>query len=321
MNDVNKNVPIPPMGTIDSPIDGLQFMYDNNLSLEEMIYLTLYGTFKPSPGVSNKISATSKGRGGNVSNTAFEANMNDQSKRDVLRDWGGWVADTMKWFVDICGAYKYGDSYISSAILMGDMYMEESSDATFDRLDKARLGNAPKSQLNSLQIEYLNNRYQNNPLDWWKYYVAYIAEPFMWDSVTNVISWDIPMSDKLKKIYYDEWFDSLPDSYFAALPRDGVEQVVKADLEKYMLDRYAKGAETDNLLFTSMGNSLFVGGNATVKAGHELKPEHAGKIFKISKLDAKYVTFVDDTGNTITGYNRGDVENKSGIRGGAAYGI
>lgn len=321
MNDVNKNVPVPPMGVIDSPIDGLQFMKDNNLTLEEMIYYTLYGTFKPSPGTSQKVSGNHAGHGGNVSNTAFEANMNDQSKRDVLRDWGNWTASTIQWFVDIFGSFKYEDSYISCAILMGDMYMEESSDATFDRLDKARMGNAPKSQLNSLQIEYLNNKYQNNPLDWWKYYVAYIAEPFMWDKTSDVLSWDIPMSDKLKKIYFDEWFDSKSDDYFAALPRNGVEEVVKADLEAYMMDRYKKGTETDNLMFTSMGNSLFVGGNATVIKGKELSPTHTGKTFKISKMDSKYVTFVDDTGNTIDGYTRGDVENKSGIRGGEPLGI
>lgn len=320
-NETNKGVPNPPMGTVEAPVEGLQFMKDNNLTLEEMVYYTLYGTYNPSPGTSNKIGGKSSGKGGNVSNTAFEASLNDQSKRDVLRDWGTWVSDTTKWYVDITGKFIYGDSYISSAILTGDKYLEESSDATFDRLDKARIGKAPKSQLNSLQIEYLDNKYQNNPLEWRKYYVLFIAEPFMWDTTADVITWDIPLSDKLKKIYFDEWVCSLTDDYFAGLPDDGLEQQVKADLEKFMLDRYQKGVQTDNLLFTSMGNSLNVGDNVTVSREKALMPEHAGKKFTIKQVNAKYVTLVDENKNTVNGYSRDDIQKTSGVRGGMEYGI
>ena len=309
------------MGVVEAPVDALQFMKDSGLSLEEMIFYTLYGTFKPMPGTSTKVTAESKGKGSNVSNTAFEANMNDQTKRDVLRDWGLWVSDTMTWFSDITGRYMYGDNYISCGILMGDRYMEESSDVTFDRLDKARVGKAPKSQLNSLQLEFLENKYQNNPIQYWKYYVLFIAEPFMWDLVADVISWDIPMIDKLKKIYFDEWVCTLDDNYFLALPKDGVAQVLKKDLEAFIIDRYQKGIETDNLLFTTMGGSLNVGDNVTVEGNNALLPEHTGKTFKITALNSKYLTMVDDTGNTVNGYSRGMVKSQSGIRGGDAYGM
>lgn len=319
-NDANKNVPTPPMGTVDTPTDGLQFMKDNALSLEEMMNLTIWGTFKTVPGVSSKVGDI-KGRGGNVSNTAYEAAMTEESKNDALREMGDWVAASMKWYVDIAGVFMYGERYTSSAILMGDRYMMESSDATFDRLDKARIGGSPRSQLNSLQIEFLENKYKNNPIYYWKYYVLFIAEPFMWEKTSDVLGWDIPISDKMKKIFFDEWVCTLSDDYFIGLPKDGVEAVVKADLEKYVVDRYQKGVETDNLFFTAMGLSLNVGDIVKVKQDKSLMPEHAGKSFKIKSVNAQFVTMVDDNGNQIEGYSRYDVQKTQNIRGGAPYGM
>jgi hypothetical protein len=313
-NDANKSIPTPPMGHIDPAVEALRYMHENNISWEDTFSHTMWGVSKVQPG---NLYSKPAGKGGNVSNTAYEAQQNEQPKFDKLTEFSGWASFLYKWTADGSGKFIYGDSYIDSAKMFGTRYMIESADATFDRLVKARNGGATKSELDSLTLEYLENKYPTNPIEYRKYKVLFIAEPFYHDSTTDVISWNIPEINKMEKIFFTEWAATLDNNYFASVPDEFIEPKVKADLRAYVMGRVQQDATVDTLLFTVQGQLFNIGDKVAVKKGKELKPEHAGKSYKVSSVAGRYITLSqmaengegDDEGQggDINGYDIADI--------------
>lgn len=297
-SDANKSVPNPPMGHVAPAVDALQFMHDENMSLEDVFRYTQWGVLSVrSNGV--KVNA---GHGGNVSGTAYEAQQNEQPMHDKLALYANWASIVTKFYIDGMGKYIYQDNYIDSAIMYGNRYMIESADATYERLTKARQGGATKSELLSLTMEYLENKYGQNPIEFRRYRILAIAEPFYHDSIKDVLTWDIPEINKLEKIWFDDWQATLTDDYFATLPDDGLEPIVKADLRKYVLTRYQIDNKADTLLFTSGGNILNIGDNVTVRNVADKEGQMKGRTAKIKDITGRYARLVDDEGNDMGGY-------------------
>lgn len=307
-NDQNKSVPTPPMGHTDPAVDALKFMHENNVSWEDTFSYTMWGVSKVQPGNLNSRPA---GKGGNVSNTAYEAQQNEQPQQDKLVEFSSWAGEVYKWYADGCGKYVYDADYIDSAKMFGTRFMIESADATFDRLVKARTGGATKAELDSLTLEYLENKYPTNPLEYRKYKVLFIAEPFYHDSITDVISWNIPEINKMEKIFFTEWAATLDDAYFAAVPDDFLEPTVKADLRNYVLGRVQKDTTVDTLLFSVSGQLLNVGDTVTVKKDKAISQQHLGQTFTVGKLNGRYAELLQDDGAggqiSINGYDLTDL--------------
>jgi len=307
-NDANKSIPTPPMGTVDPAVEALQFMKDNNYSIEEMIERTLWGVVT----VVNSKGSTAKGGSGDVQKTAYEISVNDEPKTNTLRKFSKWYASTYKWFADVCAKLIYKQAFISSAILGGDRYMTESPDAILDRLETARTAKAPQSTLDSLMVEYLENKYQNNPLLYRKYSLLYIAEPFYWNTVDEVLAWvNIPETQKLEKQYFPEWAATLTDVYFASMPDEGAEQKLKQDLTNYVMGKYQQGVKNDTLLFAQSGQLLEIGSNAQVRDDKIQDPEHLGKTYTVAAVQGRNVTLQDEEDKFITGYTIDSFINKN----------
>jgi len=158
--DTDKAVPRPPLGIIATATENLQYMKDNNYSVEDMINMTMWGVVKVQP---NSAPPTEQKRGNNTSETAFEADLNEEPKRDKQKEFSRWLSNGYKWYADTMGKVKYGQSYISSSILMGDGYANRSADEILTRLEKAKAAKAAQSVLQSLHLEYLNAKYENIP--------------------------------------------------------------------------------------------------------------------------------------------------------------
>ena len=297
-------LPIPPMGHDDPAVEALQFMKDNNLTWEELFNITIWGTGIAYAGNLNK---SPNVKSGNVETTAYQAMQNEQPKHDRLSDFSAWGSEIYKWYADGCGRYIYNASYIDSGIMFGDRYMVESADATFDRLVKARTGGATKSELDSLTIEYLENKYRLNPIDYRKFYILFIAEPFYHDKISDVLAWDIPTINKMEKIFFDEWTATLTDDYFAMVPDDGLEPRVKADLRAFVMGRVVNDTTADTLLFNSMGSLINIGDKAVVKKDKAMTPNHVGKTMTVAAINGRYVTLAGDDDVEINGYEVQDM--------------
>lgn len=295
--DANKSVPNPPMGVITPPIESLQFMHDNNMSDEDMFRHNQWGVMSVRSNGTKPVA----GHGGNVSATAYEAQQNEQPMFDKLNEYSLWYGDIMKFYVDGCGFFMYNTSYIDSAILGGNRFMIESADATFERLLTARTGGATKSELLSLTMEYFENKYQNNPIEFRRYKILAIAEPFYHDNTADVLTYDIPEINKLEKIWFDDWQATLTDDYFALLPDDGLEPRVKQDLRDYVLTRFQEDNNADGLLFNAAGGLLNVGDNVTVKQVKSKENAMMGKKFKLKDIVGRYA-ILQDGDEEITGY-------------------
>ena len=295
-NDSNKGIPTPPMGHVETDVPALQFMEDGCNYWEDMFSNTIWGLSK----ITRNNLSTKATHSGNVSNTAYEAQLNEQPKHDKLIDFSLWAFELYKWYADGCGKFIYDNSYIDSGIMGGTRFMVESADATFDRLVKARNGGATKSELDSLTLEYLENRYANNALMYKKYYILYIAEPFYHDSIKDVLGWDIPEINKMEKIFFDEWSATLTDEYFAMCPDDGLSEKVKNDLREYTLTRVGMDASADTVMYSAMGNLLNVGDIATVKKDKALSKGDLGKQWKVTAINGRYASLVSgDGGNEV----------------------
>jgi hypothetical protein len=287
--DINKSMPNPPMGVVPAPIEALQYMHDENASLEDVIRYTQWGVLTNRSN-GERIPA---GTGGNVSGTAFEANMNNQPLYDKQAECSTWASSIYKFYTDGCGMYLFNQDYYDSAIMFGDRFMNESSDVTFERLLKARTGGATKSELLSLTMEYLENKYSRNPIEYRRYKILAIAEPFYHDSIREVITWNIPEINKLEKIWFDDWAATLTNDYFATLPDDGLEPRVKQDLRNYVLTRAQIDNTADTLLFAASGDMMNVGDNVTVEGVNAQVSAIMGRHIKLSNgaiYDRKLLT-------------------------------
>jgi hypothetical protein len=303
-NDENKSIPTPPMGHVEPAVEALQFMKDAGYSWEDMFEHTMWGVAMSLQGNLNK---SPNVKNGNIENTAYQAMQNEQPKHDKLTDFSTWASEVYKWYADGCGKYIYQQSYVDSGIMFGKRFMVESADATFDRLVKARTGGATKSELDSLTIEFLENKYKDDPISYRKYYILFIAEPFYHDSIADVITWDIPDINKMEKIFFDEWSATLPMDYFASCPDDGLEPKVKNDLRQYVLTRVDNDNQADALLFDTQGKLLNIGDTAMVKRDKAMNPTHMGQTFKVTAINSRYATVTDNTGAVINGYQVTDM--------------
>lgn len=296
-NDVNKSVPVPPMGHVTVDVEALKYMKDNDMLLEDMVRYTQWGVLS----VRSNGTKVSAGHGGNVSGTAYEAQQNEQPMLDQLALYSLWYSDAMKFYADGQGMFIYGRDYIDSGVMGGDRFMIESADATFDRLLKARQGGATKAELLSLTMEYIENKYQRNPIEYRKYKILAVAEPFYHDSVQEVMTYPIPDINKLEKIFFDEWQATLTDDYFALLPDQGLEQRVKEDLRNYTLTRISKDQLADENIYTAYGNLINIGDEVTVKRNKDMQDAAVGKRLTVKDTVGRYAVLTDGE-NDYTGY-------------------
>lgn len=310
-NDLNKSIPNPPMGTNDPAVEGLIFMRDNPDVIEEKMERTIWGVVTV---VNSKGSAGNK-INGDTQKTAYEVSVNNEPRMNKLRKFSKWYARSFKWYVDVCAKYMYAKQFISSAILGGEGYMTESPDLLLDKLSAAITAKEPPYVLMSIYTDYVDTKYQNNPLLNRQYKLLKKAEPFPWNIVADVLMWEnIPETQKLEKQYFAEWVESLTDLYYASMPDEGAQEKMKEDLTNYVLGKYKAGVENDTLLFSNSGQLLQIGDNAQVRDDKVQDPAHLGKSFKISLVKGRNITLQDGIGDDakyITGYTISDFVNKA----------
>lgn len=283
-NDVDKSVPRPPLGMIETAIGNLQYMKDNNYSNEDMINMTMWGVVKVQPNA--KMPGDKSKPGNNTSETAFEADLNEEPKRDKQKEFSRWGGNSYKWYADTCGKLKYGDSYISSAILWGDRYANESPDEILTRITKAKAALAPQSVLQSLYLEYLDTKYENNPLEWRKYWLMYLGEPYFFFAVSEVMTWaNIPQIQILEKQLWGEFMCTLTDQIIASIPDENPVPILQKMIRDYVTKKYVDDKKYDALLFAGDGSMLAVGDNARVKLQLAQDPKHLGQTFKVAGIN------------------------------------
>lgn len=224
----NKNIPHAPMGNVEASVETLEFFENNIEQREDKIHYNIWGMYKSDKISSIHAGVTRDTIGSNIEPTAYQAMLNAQPMVTQLVEYSKWYVGIYKFAVDIIGSFLFKDSYHGSAILGGDRFMIESPDATWDRYLKAVKSIAPMSELDSILIEYIENKYCNNPLLYRKYMLLLAVEPFLHYPLKDVLEWNIPYVQKMEKIYFDEWKTSLSDWEFTSIA-DGLDELIEVD--------------------------------------------------------------------------------------------
>jgi len=292
--DTTGKVPVPPLGIIETAIDNLQYMKQEKIDIETLVNETIWGVAKVDPNSKSKVNTIGRG---NTSETAFEANLNEEPKKDKLKTYSRWLSNTIKWYADTMGRFKYEQDYISSAILCGDRFGIESSDEILTRITKARQGGASQSILETLQMEYFETKYENNPLELRRAKIYYLGEPFFFFGVSDILTWrQIPQIQLLEKQYWGEFMCTLNDQIIASIPDDNIIPVVNKMLRDFVIGKYATDKQADALLFANDGSMLNIGDNARVKANMAKDEKHMNKKGKVTGIsdDSVVITFDED---------------------------
>lgn len=216
--EANKNIPNPPMGNVAAAVDTLEFFDDDIEKLKDIIYYVIWGMYKSDKISSIRAGVTREAVGSNIEPTAYQAMLNSQPMVTQLVEFSKWYIDIYRFGVNLMGKTYLGKKYFQGcAILGGDRFMIESPDATWDRYLKAVKAQAPLSELDSILTEYIENKYCNNPILYRKYMLLLGVEPFLHYTIEQVEAFDIPIIQKMEKIYYSSWKNSLTDWDFTTI--------------------------------------------------------------------------------------------------------
>ena len=232
----NKNIPNPPMGRNEAPVDTLESFAASIESLKDVIYYIFWGMYKSDKVSAFKSGVTRDTIGSNIEPTAYQAMLNAQPMVTKLVECAEWYVEIYRLIVNIIGSKQLGDAYKGCSIIPGDRFMIESPDATWDRYLKAKTSKAPLSELCSILDEYIENKYANNPILYRRYKLLKSVEPFLHVDVDDVLTWDIPEVQKKEKQYYASWEGSMSDWEFTVIA-DGLNNaengsVVDADSDE-----------------------------------------------------------------------------------------
>ena len=299
--DENKSIPNPPIGVIQPPIEALQFMVDNNTSLEDYFSYTMWGVQKVQG--SNAATVKPAGKGGNVSGTAYEAQQNEQPQHDRLKLFGNWKVSIQRFIIDCCAWYLYRELFDGSAIICGDRFMIESPDATWDRYLKAVQGKAPMYTLDTLLIEYNENKFAGNNEAFRKAELLRQVEPFVHEDVAVIwIDMTLPLTLRLMKKYFDEWTSTLTNYDIASVPDEGGADILRQQLLLYVQGRYISEKKQDALLLTATGEIINIGDQVKIVHGMERKSDHLGQIFTVTDIADRNVTIKGGGMDGVFGY-------------------
>ena len=300
-----KSVPTPPGGTLDNDIECVRFMNEQLIELEDRCYFTLWGTYK-----GDKLT-TKAGKGGNTSNTAYEAQLNTQPQNDRLSLFADWYSDMMTFVTELMGGLIYQNKFKGTAFKSGDRYMIESPDQIFIRYNDAVKAGSPQSVLDSILTDYIENKYGQNPIQERKQKLLMAVEPFVHYNIDQVMKWEnIPMIQKLEKQYFDEWTSTLDDTMIVSVGDNG-EAKLREMLREYVEGKFIKGVQDNNkLLENAFGTIYKVGDTVSVKAGKEQDKSHAGIDWQVKSIDPNTGNYVLSTANGMiySGYTPSNLQ-------------
>lgn len=221
--DDNVKVPIPPGGYFTPPKEGWEMMNTELQLLESAMRDTYWGT-----GDLKRAQGPTQGADGG--NTATEILDDYRPIADRLKIFSKWAQTHHKFIADMIGMIMYQATYKGSAIVYGSRYLLESPDQLYQKYADNRAKGAPDTVLDSFLIEYYESEYAGDPLKLQRHLNLMKVEPFIHNSVDQVMKWPVSDEMKLAKLYYGEWASLLEDIEVAMSTPDQL----RADLTAYV---------------------------------------------------------------------------------------
>lgn len=146
--------------------------------------------------------------------TATKTLTNLQPKYARLNTTADWAEGTERMIADLLGSYYYGTSWGGASISYGRGYILETPNEIFAQYQTMVTKGCPDVMLDEQFEKYIKCLYQNDPICQAKYLKLFEVEPFPHRKASEVeVSQLIPLTDKLAKVYFGEWEDTLKEDY------------------------------------------------------------------------------------------------------------
>jgi hypothetical protein len=185
-------------GYVNPSLEYLQYADQDLDALEETIFETHWGTHQVGKSNDNAQPDTATARFIDV-----------QPINNRLSLYASAFEDLETFASDHIGQINFNTSYKGTSISYGRRFIIEGPDELFKKYSEASKGAMPISSLDDLYMDYLEAKFQNQPLELERQVKLMKVEPFFHLSLTNakVLVADITIYNK--KLLFGEWVKTL----------------------------------------------------------------------------------------------------------------
>lgn len=121
-----------------------------------------------------------------------------------------------KFILDMVVEHNINKGYKGSSVNYGRRYMLEGPDVIWQKYSDARKAGSPVSLLDDLYTEYLESKYDSDPVGLAINIKLKDIEPFVHNTIGEVKNFGIDPIELNKKIYFGEWLASMTDAQLLA---------------------------------------------------------------------------------------------------------
>lgn len=208
-------------GYITPDIEGWKLMRDEMTSLEDMMFMTSWGTIMKRP--------TDKAQ----PETATSEFINAQAINERLPDFSSWGESIETFVITACGQIMFNQNYQGPSVNWGNRFIIEGPDVLWNKYADARAEGAPQAALDGLLRDYYESRYEGSPMDLGKALKLMKVEPWTHLTIDQVQASSALQVDKIAKTYFSEWVSTKTD--MEILSSD--EQELRDELTAYAEDK------------------------------------------------------------------------------------
>jgi hypothetical protein len=142
--------------------------------------------------------------------TATGRFIDQQPVNDKLSTIAGIIEATEEWIIDTAGEFWMSKIYHGCSISYGRRFLIEPAAAVWEDYQRARKEGAPESALDYKLIQYWQSELRDDALGMAYQMLMMQVEPFVHMTVQQVLDSDlIPAEDKMMKLYFSDWTDTL----------------------------------------------------------------------------------------------------------------
>lgn len=172
---------------------------DDLEALEDAMTFTIWGTHRKQQMGNNDQSQPI---------TATQAFLDVQPVHDRLTMIAEMAERRHKFIIDMLIKHTISQTYSGATINYGRRFLIEGPDTIWNRYVRARKDGAPAKVLNDLLVEYIETKYNGDPINMNVQMKLMVVEPFVHSTVEQVKSFGPDDQDLKAKIYFGEWLST-----------------------------------------------------------------------------------------------------------------